>query len=387
MQAFVPMTNGSTSYRQPASLHGGNLHNRSAQQRGGMAPPGPPPYGYPGQQIPGSPTSGSSPRSPTIPPIVLEASSSRVGTQTCVQLLVPSRQALYAVLAVPLLLWLVVMLAGTLHSEPIPDGFTKRDFEHPLTWFDSMLCDRGLVMVDWDRGIWYPRRARPGIPVQVDGKVKMLLATHVNSVHRTVDDVITHVFRVWGPMLPLAPYLVRVASLGLQGRAPAPSLSDSKPLSRPLCPGVTLPLQTLFVYLTIILLRLVIYVGHVALQRWSTGALVLVSDHLLLAASVVACFQSELVMCLSDVYKSELLRGMDQSTDLRQLVVVGGFVVSMFAMVFIFGDMYCTARWYHHATESWAAVFAGALLFQAPVVVWLLRRNSCPTQFARVTSM
>ncbi|GLC45647.1 hypothetical protein PLESTB_001790000 [Pleodorina starrii] len=307
------MKSAPTTHRHPDPLHGGTLHHRSQQQqRGGMAatPPPMPPYGYADQAVPGSPTSGSF-RDPAPPPPTLQATTSKI--------LLPCREVLYALIGLPLLLWIAVVLVGTLHAEPIPDGLTRREFEHPLTWFD------------------------------------------------------VHVFRVWGPLLPLAPYLVRVAAMGL--RIPS-SATGAGPFGGHLRlrPGVTLPLPSLAAYLLVIAVRIALYVGHVALQRSGPQGLVLVSDHLLLAASMVACFQSELVMCLSDVYKAEVLRGVDRSAGARQLAVVVALVVSMFTMVFVYSDMYCTARWYHHPTESLSALAVGALVFQAPVVVWIISR-------------
>lgn len=58
---------------------------------------------------------------------------------------------------------------------------------------------------------------------------------------------------------------------------------------RPLHPCGTLLVPCLAVYGIVIVVRLALYIIHVEFQRW--GPMALVSDHLLLAASVVACFQ------------------------------------------------------------------------------------------------
>ncbi|GIL74244.1 hypothetical protein Vretimale_1992 [Volvox reticuliferus] len=299
---------GLTSHRQPTSLRSGNLHNRSGQQQqqqGAMDL-----QSQPDIPAPGSPTSSSSPRSPLIPPILLEA--------TTAKLLVPSRQLLYALLTAPLLVWLVAVLAGIVHSEPIPEGVSKREFVHPVTWFDK------------------------------------------------------YVFRVYGPLLPLAPYLIRVASLGLRASTPVPSPSGSQPLRRRLQPGATLVLPALLAYLTIALVRIGVYICHLGLQRWTGGLLVLVSDHLLLAASVVACFQSELVMCTSDAYKALLVRCSDRCMKLRLLAMFISVLITTILLILVCVDMYCTARWFHQPKESGLALLAGAVMFQLPVVMWLL---------------
>lgn len=77
-------------------------------------------------------------------------------------------------------------------------------------------------------------------------------------------------------------------------------------------------------------------------------------------------------MCLSDVFKTELLRGVDRGSGARQVLVVAGMVTSMFILVFVYGDMYCTARWYHTPAESLGALISGAAVFNGPIVGWVL---------------
>ncbi len=84
--------------------------------------------------------------------------------------------------------------------------------------------------------------------------------------------------------------------------------------------------------------------------------------------------QSELVCCLSDIFKMELLHNGGH----RFHAVVAAMVTSMLLLVFVYGDMYCTARWYHSPAESLVALAAGAVLFQGPVVAWLVRRARKP---------
>ncbi|PNH04479.1 hypothetical protein TSOC_009347 [Tetrabaena socialis] len=296
---------------------GSQLHQRTAQQQqqqeGGGGAMGAP------QQQQQPRVQQAAPRYPQLPPVVLDASTPK--------LLVPSRQALYTLLVLPYLLWGAAVLAGVLHVEPLPEGVSPRDFEHPLVWFDR------------------------------------------------------HVFRVYGPLLPLAPYLVRVAAFGLRWPPPTAALRSAAAAggaaARPLRPAPTLALPALLVYGAVIVVRIALYVCHVALERRAAVPLYLMSDHLLLAASVVACFQSELMCCLSDAFKAELLRPFDpRGADARQLAAVAAMVCSAFALAFVYGDMYCTARWYHHPAESLGALAAGAVLFQLPMALWLLRRAS-----------
>lgn len=77
---------------------------------------------------------------------------------------------------------------------------------------------------------------------------------------------------------------------------------------------------------------------------------------------------------MSDVFKIEMLQPMHRSTGLRQFAVVAALVSSVFVMVAILADMYCTARWYHHPLESLVALLAGTILFQVPVMIWLWKK-------------
>lgn len=118
-------------------------------------------------------------------------------------------------------------------------------------------------------------------------------------------------------------------------------------------------------YVGMIGVRIALYIGHVVLQRYQE--VYLLSDHIFLAASILASFQSELVLCLSDVYKTEIIG----PTPVRGFFVVVAFVVNMFLYVFVAADMYFTARFFHHVSESVFAVVAGFCLFQAPILIWL----------------
>lgn len=84
--------------------------------------------------------------------------------------------------------------------------------------------------------------------------------------------------------------------------------------------------------------------------------------------------QSELVLCFSDAHKSELLARHDPGAGAAQVAVVSGLVSSVFVLVALYGDMYCTARWYHHPGENLASLGLGAVVFQLPVLVWLMRQ-------------
>lgn len=95
-----------------------------------------------------------------------------------------------------------------------------------------------------------------------------------------------YVFRVWGPLLPLAAFALRLLA-GLARLPPSPPTAAGRPT--PLRPGVTLAMRALVLYVAVAAVRVAVYLGHVAVQR--QAELFLMSDHLLLAASMVSCLQ------------------------------------------------------------------------------------------------
>lgn len=50
--------------------------------------------------------------------------------------MLPHPLVLPSLLVLPLLLWAVAVLVGSLHNEALPDGADKRTFQHPLSDFD-----------------------------------------------------------------------------------------------------------------------------------------------------------------------------------------------------------------------------------------------------------
>ena len=116
------------------------------------------------------------------------------------------------------------------------------------------------------------------------------------------------VFRAMGALLAPALLLLRLAAVAAcswLGRSRASSPAAAAAAAAPGCPArspcpptpacassclrPTLWLKCAAVYLSVLLLRVVLYQGHLALQRGL--AVFLVSDHVLLAASIVACVQ------------------------------------------------------------------------------------------------
>jgi hypothetical protein len=62
----------------------------------------------------------------------------------------------------------------------------------------------------------------------------------------------------------------------------------------------------------------------------------------------------------------------------RELALTGLFVVTCFLYLFVVGDMFYTARYYHFPLESGATVLLGLVAFQGPVLAWLVRRRHAP---------
>lgn len=250
------------------------------------------------------------------------------------------------------------------------------------------------------------------------------------------------IFRAWGPLLPLLPYALRVGAMLLAAAAQRfASPSSSSLRARPSTPsspspsalggaasssngrggggrgGVlpTLPLASLTAYLGASGLRVALYLGHLALQRGH--GLFLMSDHIFLAASVLACLQCEMVLALSDAAKCEARLqeappppprpwhpapaqpasaqaggggGNHGGNGIRQAAAVAALVAAEFAvavalvcgMLLFFvvaADMHFTARHYHHVGESWAALAAGLAVFQLPMAAWLMPTTTATT--------
>lgn len=245
---------------------------------------------------------------PPGPPLIFRDAASA-------KLMLPHPLVLPSLLVLPLLLWAVAVLVGSLHNEALPDGADKRTFQHPLSDFDR------------------------------------------------------YVFRVWGPLLPLAAFALRLLA-GLARLPPSPPTAAGRPT--PLRPGVTLAMRALVLYVAVAAVRVAVYLGHVAVQR--QAELFLMSDHLLLAASMVSCLQSEMLLALSDMYKMELLR----DAFLRQAAVAASLVLAALTALTVAADMYFTARWFHSPGESLASLVAGTLLFHVPVGMWLVRHANRP---------
>ncbi len=91
---------------------------------------------------------------------------------------------------------------------------------------------------------------------------------------------------MWGPLLPLAAFALRLIA-GFTRLPPSPPAAAGRP--PPLRPGVTLAVRALVLYVAVAAVRIAVYLGHVAVQRQAD--LFLMSDHLLLAASIVSCLQ------------------------------------------------------------------------------------------------
>lgn len=262
----------------------------------------------------------------------------------------PSRLALWALLALPTMGWLAAVGSGIVLREARPEGAAKHVVEELLIEFDRL------------------------------------------------------VFRTYGALLPFAPFVVRYSAMAIAAAAtgnkalcmPAPRTAAGR-VAGPTTgasTGVrpTLLHSSLLVYMAVAVLRAAIYMGHLYLQRRSS--LFLASDHVLLAAAVLACLQSEMVMCLSDIIKCEVWVGAQPDMarvppPLRRRVLLTSYlasaaefatvavmVMTMLLYVVISADMHLTARFYHSAPESWAALAGGLAMFQLPVAAWILHTHA-----------
>ena len=106
---------------------------------------------------------------------------------------------------------------------------------------------------------------------------------------------------------------------------------------------------------------------HLGLQR--QAGWVVMSDHLLLAACVLACLQAEATAAISDAYKCELGHG----STLRLMALISLFLAGVILYFALCADMYFTASLFHTLPHSAAALALGLLLFQAPAALLLSR--------------
>ena len=153
-----------------------------------------------------------------------------------------------------------------------------------------------------------------------------------------------YVFRRYGALLPFLPLLIRFSIYHEDHQA---------------------SISCLMAYISITATRALLYWLHLKFQGLNDGALM--SDHILLASSIVATLHSEIIHGMDGLFKMELrCAGL-----LQESIAAMAFVLSILLFGLISLDAHFTCRYYHHPTESLLAVFLGALFFQAPLLHWI----------------
>ena len=91
------------------------------------------------------------------------------------------------------------------------------------------------------------------------------------------------------------------------------------------------------------------------------------SDHVLLASSVIALLHSEIVFGAEDLVEMEMrCAGL-----LRESIGALAFVTSILLFGLVSMDAHFTCHYFHHPIESFVAAAIGAICFQAPVLHWV----------------
>lgn len=183
--------------------------------------------------------------------------------------------------------------------------------------------------------------------------------------------------------------------------------------------AMTLGSEAAVVYLLVTWARLGVYGAHLGGLALQQGQEHFMSDHLMLAASLLACLQSEMVCCVSDLQKAtgcvtlfgcapaaaasrpsgsakpptaaepaDSRRPTHQQQQpvgavVKEAVFCAVFVLNATAFALTTLDMYHTSRYFHTPGESAVSLVAGAALFQAPVLAWLSARRR---RHSRVTA-
>jgi hypothetical protein len=162
----------------------------------------------------------------------------------------------------------------------------------------------------------------------------------------------------------------------------------------------TLTIECLLLYSGVALGRVLAYLLHAgALKRgWLPGHVV--SDHLFLAASMLACLQAEAACALSDWRRARrgggdaaaaaAAGGGGEGSDgnsssnggskaasavARQVALALVLLAAVVLYALTAADMYFTARYYHVPRETLLTALAVFAVFQAPVLGWLVARR------------
>jgi hypothetical protein len=163
-------------------------------------------------------------------------------------------------------------------------------------------------------------------------------------VEHLMEDFDRFIFKRYGSILPFLPLLIRSMTTFHQSNHRSSLL------------------KCLLVYSLISALRGGIYWLH--LQYQGSEQRPLMSDHVLLASSVIALLHSEIIYSLDNLVEMEV-----QCTGLlRESFTALAFVLSISLFGLVSMNAHFTCRYFHHPVESFAAAGIGAIFFQAPVL-------------------
>ncbi|MEW5306782.1 MAG: hypothetical protein WDW36_009220 [Sanguina aurantia] len=234
---------------------------------------------------------------------------------------IPSKAARYCLLLGPLAVWVLAVAAGVYLCD-VQRGavVTAPRVKHPLLWFDR-------------------------------------------SIFRTIGSLLPLIFFL-ARQLPInRAYLMRApgsrdpttvtTASGTTGSSPKQATPPHVP-----CPKMAK--LCMYVHVIVILVRAALYQTHLAVQ--GQFGLYMMSDHILLAASVLASQQLEMLFVSGDIRNARLSGRWRLGAYLALLL---GLNVAL--CLCTSADMFYTARHYHHAAESVASLVGGLSLFQLPM--------------------
>ncbi|GMH40561.1 hypothetical protein BSKO_08465 [Bryopsis sp. KO-2023] len=179
-----------------------------------------------------------------------------------------------------------------------------------------------------------------------------------------------------GPLLPLLVVGVRLIALM------CPIQRWSQSTSKPSATEIGL------VYIGITILRVLIYLLHLGVEgsslmtkmpSWIQGDGQLMSDHIVLGASMICILQIEAVFFWRE-YETRRragyrrLPGESQPQPWRLIVVAFAFVLACVLFGLTCADMYYTARHFHPRFQSSLALSIGFFVFQVPSAIWVYHR-------------
>lgn len=134
------------------------------------------------------------------------------------------------------------------------------------------------------------------------------------------------------------------------------------------------------IYISLTVARIFVYILHVTgllhllvRERAGVGAAEkrshLLSDHLVLGASLMAIFTTELGLGVADLKRA---LGTPKPEVARLTCNLTALVLTVLLTVGTSVDMFYTARYFHGAGEILWALVLGYFLFQGPLAMWLL---------------